>query len=439
MPTRDVNKPVKMKIYLSTYLIIFFGILGCNAQSKPTTDTTHVTVHQNLTDSAKTHALNGDTTKAIYYHKKALVHSRNHGLQEHEANTLLHIGVLLKGQDVEQSRSYLTNALTIAERLNKHDLRANILLAMSSVYKQEQNYKESLAAPEAPQKLLQDVFKKSRAEETAKLRAQEERQRERAIFLTVMISLFLLIAIFAYYYRRTKKLNKALFQSNQIKDTLFSIIGHDLRGPAGSIMQALEMLGTGLLNQQEEEQMIDLLKQQSHSFNETLNTLLNWAAAQLKGAQPQITQVDVMTTIQQSLSLLKAQAAIKNISINSATSDNLHVLADKDQLDFIIRNLLSNAIKFSYPGGQISITIKKQDKIAIIAVHDNGKGIPIEKQRELFSEGRLNSTFGTKGEKGTGLGLMLSWVFIQANKGSIWFESNEGAGTTFYVSLPIYI
>ncbi|MNR08336.1 Alginate biosynthesis sensor protein KinB [compost metagenome] len=204
-------------------------------------------------------------------------------------------------------------------------------------------------------------------------------------------------------------------------------------------MQALEMLGTGLLNQQEEEQMIDLLKQQSHSFNETLNTLLNWAAAQLKGAQPQITQVDVMTTIQQSLSLLKAQAAIKNISINSATSDNLHVLADKDQLDFIIRNLLSNAIKFSYPGGQISITIKKQDKIAIIAVHDNGKGIPIEKQRELFSEGRLNSTFGTEGEKGTGLGLMLSWDFIQANKGSIWFESNEGAGTTFYVSLPIYI
>jgi signal transduction histidine kinase len=426
-----------MKICLSTYLLVFFGILGCKGQVRPTYDTIHVNTYKKITDSAKAHALKGDTTKALYYHKQALLHTRAHGLQEHEAHTLMHIGILLKGQDTSQSRSYLKNALKIAERLNKHELRANILLAMSSVYKQQQNYKESLAALEAHQKLLQDIFRKSRAQETAKLRAEESRQRERAIFLTVMISLTLLIAIFAFYYQRTKRLNKALFQSNQIKDTLFSIIGHDLRGPAGSIMQALEMVDAGLLDEQEEKQVIKLLKQQSRSFNETLNTLLSWASAQLKGAQPHITSVDAMTTIKKSLDLLMAQAMAKDISINSPNYHDLPVMADRDQLDFVIRNLVSNAIKFSYTGGQIDITTEKRDNAAIIAVHDHGKGIPADKQRQLFAEGRLNSTFGTQGEKGTGLGLMLSWDFIRANRGCIWFDSNEDTGTTFYISLPL--
>jgi signal transduction histidine kinase len=428
-----------MKICISTCLVIFFWLSGCKGQSTTTTDTTHATTHKNITDSAKAYALKRDTVKALHHHKRALSHARNHGLQEHEAHTLMHIGLLLKGQDTNQSLSYLENALRIAERLNKHELRANIMLAKSSIYKQQQNYKESLNALESHQKLLQDVFKKNKAEETAKLRAEEIRQRERAIFLTVMISLTILIAIFAFYYRRTKRLNKALFQSNQIKDTLFSIIGHDLRGPAGSIMQALEMVDAGLLNEQEEKEVIKLLKQQSRSFNETLNTLLSWAAAQLKGAEPHITSVDAMMTIRKSLDLLMAQAAVKDVKINWPNGRDLSVLADRDQLDFVIRNLLSNAIKFSYPGGQIEITTEQQDNSAVIAVHDHGKGIPADKQHQLFTEGRLSSTFGTKGEKGTGLGLMLSWDFIRANHGRIWFNSKEGNGTTFYISLPLSV
>ncbi len=428
-----------MKVSLLTYVAIFLLGYGCQGQPQPPQDTVHVATYKNITDSAKKYALNHDTAKAIDYHKKALLHTRKHGLQEQEANSLMHIGLLLKGQDTNQSHAYLNKALQIAEQLDKHELRANILLAMSSVYKQQQNYKESLATLEAHQKLIQEVFKKHKAEELAQLHDEETHQRERAIFVTVAVALFILLLIFAYYYRRIKRLNKALSQSNQIKDTLFSIIGHDLRGPAGSIMQALEMVDAGILNQQEEKQIISLLRQQSRSFNETLNTLLNWAAAQLKGAQPQITSVDTLTTIQESLDLLMTQAAAKDIKIIPPHGNHLPVLADKDQFDFVIRNLLSNAIKFSYPGGQIEITTEKQDHQALIAVHDHGKGIPAEQQRYLFAEGRLNSTFGTKGEKGTGLGLMLSWNFIKANGGRIWFDSREGSGTTFYISLPLAV
>ncbi|MES2456292.1 MAG: HAMP domain-containing sensor histidine kinase [Bacteroidota bacterium] len=426
-----------MKTYLFACFLAVLTCPGCNGQMSVPADTGHLATYQNITDSAKAYALQQDTGKALAYHKKALAHARRHCLHEHEARTLVHIAMLLKGQQSDQSLSYLNSALQTAERLDKQELRADILKAISGVYKQQQNYRESLAALEAHQKLLQEVFEKSRKREEGQLRGEAERARERMVWLTILIALGLLTAVFAFYYRRTRKLNKALFKSNQIKDTLFSIIGHDLRGPAGGIMQALEMVDAGLLDQQEEKEVIGLLKQQSRSFNETLNTLLNWASAQLKGAQPHIASVNTMDAIQRSLDLLRTQAAAKEIEIHQPAAESLSVLADSDQFDFVMRNLISNAIKFSYPGGKIDITAEKQENAAVIAVQDHGKGIPADKQSELFAEGRLASTYGTNGEKGTGLGLMLSWDFIRANGGKIWCKSKEGAGTTFYISLPL--
>ncbi len=426
-----------MKLYLSICLIAFFISTGCQGQIRSAADTSHIVAYHRITDSAKSFVLERDTDSGLAYHKRALSHARKHDLHEHEARSLVHIGLLLKGQDADQSLLYLNNALQIAERLNKHELRAEILKAISSVHKEQQNYGEALATLEAHQKLLQAVFEKNKREEAARLRAEELQKRERAVLLTIMVSLALLTATIAFYYTRIHRLNRALHKSNRIKDTLFSIIGHDLRGPAGGIMQVLEMLDGGTLGEQDERKVIGLLKQESRAFNDTLNTLLNWASAQLKGAQPQVASVNALTSIQKSLDLLSVQAKAKNVQVNSPNEDDLLVLADSDQLDFVVRNLISNAIKFSYPGGKIDITAEKRDTTAVIAIHDDGAGIPAGKQTELFEEGRLASTSGTKGEQGTGLGLMLSWDFVRANRGRIWFDSREGGGTTFYLSLPL--
>ncbi len=426
-----------MKTYLSISLIAFFIWTGCQGQIQPLADTSHVVTYQQIADSAKAFVIEHDTDSGLEYHKRALSHARKHNLHEHEARSLVHIGLLLKGQDAEQSLLYLNNALQIAEQLNKHELRAEILKAISSVHKEQQNYSEALAELEAHQKLLQSVFEKNKREEATRLHAEELQKRERAVFLTIMVSLMLLTVTIAFYYTRTHRLNRALYKSNQIKDTLFSIIGHDLRGPAGGIMRVLEMLDTGTLGEQEEKKVIGALKQESHVFNETLDTLLNWASAQLKGAHPQVASVNALTSIQKSLDLLRMQANEKNVQVNLPNEDNLLVLADSDQLDFVVRNLISNAIKFSYPGGKIDITTEKKDNTAVIAIHDEGTGISESKQAELFEEGRLISTNGTKGEKGIGLGLMLSWDFVRANHGRIWFDSQEGGGTTFYLSLPL--
>jgi len=428
-----------MKLYFLSSIFVLAAVTGCSAQTQRVADTSEVKTFHQLTDFARAYVEQRDTGKGLQYHKQALLYARKQGLHAHEAYALVHIAKLLKGQDTGQSLTYLNNALKIADRLNKKELRADILMAISSVYKQQRNYREALAALEAHQKLLQSSFEQNKHQEIAKLRAEELRVRERAVFITILVSLALLTSIFAFYYNRTKRLNKALYNSNKVKDTLFSIIGHDLRGPAGGIMQALEMVDQGDLDEQERKEIISLLKHQSRSFNETLNTLFNWASAQLKGVQPRVAPVDAIVIIQRSRDLLRVQAAAKNINISMPIESGISVLADGDHLDFVVRNLLSNAIKFSYPGGKIDITAERNNNTAVIAVRDSGKGIPADKLNELFSEGRLSSTFGTEGEKGTGLGLMLSWDFIRANHGRIWCDSKEGVGTTFYVSLPLAV
>ena len=102
----------------------------------------------------------------------------------------------------------------------------------------------------------------------------------------------------------------------------------------------------------------------------------------------------------------------------------------------VIRNLLSNAIKFSHPKATITLTSKVENDFIIISVEDQGVGIPKEKLDLLFNSTDIISTLGTSKERGTGLGLILCKSFVQLNHGSIWVESEEKKGSTFFFSVP---
>lgn len=391
---------------------------------------------QQLSDSAGLYEKQGKSKTALHYHKRALHASRAAGMSEQEARILVKIASLLKNENAGASLQYLKDALEIAQRLGHHELKTDILLALAENYKQQENYREALATLEAHQKLLQTTFAKNKAREIAHVKAAEAAKLERYIFLSVIIFILLTAAASAIYFSRINKLNKELRASNQVKDKLFSIIGHDLRGPAGGIMEALDMVDSGILNEAEQKEVIGLLKKQSRSFNETLNSLLNWAATQLQGAETHKGRIDVKAIIQKSLDVLEGQARKKHITINNKIPDNLFALADMNHVDFVIRNLLSNALKFSYENGSIEIAGKEEDNQVVISVADHGMGIPVAKQQQFaVSASYMESSFGTSGETGTGLGLMLSKEFLQANNGRIWVESEEGAGTTFFVAL----
>jgi signal transduction histidine kinase len=114
------------------------------------------------------------------------------------------------------------------------------------------------------------------------------------------------------------------------------------------------------------------------------------------------------------------------------------VYADPEQIKVVIRNLVSNAIKFTPADGLVTISAQSGFASKMqISVSDSGIGMSDEHQKKLLKAEESISTFGTRGERGTGLGLSLCRDFVRGNHGNFWFESTPGKGSTFFFTLPV--
>ncbi len=226
----------------------------------------------------------------------------------------------------------------------------------------------------------------------------------------------------------------ALEKLNSEKNKLFSIISHDLRAPIGSIKQYFSFLKDNSLTD-EEKQLIEngLIKSTDEAY-ELLDNLLVWAKTQLGGSKPFIAHLNVSKTLESIVSQVETAAEQKGIRLITQIG-NVGVAADKNMLQLVIRNLLLNAIKFSVSGDVIDFIVYVKEDQAIFKIEDSGIGISEELKKAIFSLD-VKSNLGTQREKGTGLGLVLCKEYTQLQNGKIWFESELGIGSTFFVSLP---
>jgi signal transduction histidine kinase len=132
----------------------------------------------------------------------------------------------------------------------------------------------------------------------------------------------------------------------------------------------------------------------------------------------------------------KPTAGIKHINLSHFVSEPINILADKIMLKSILQNLISNAIKFSNPNTEINIYAISENNCIEITVSDKGTGMDTETLNNLFNFELNNSTRGTAGERGTGLGLMLCKDFVEKHGGKIWVESQLGEGSDFSFTIP---
>jgi two-component system sensor histidine kinase/response regulator len=147
-------------------------------------------------------------------------------------------------------------------------------------------------------------------------------------------------------------------------------------------------------------------------------------------------KIQVSVLIKEVSELYREAAEQKNISIHNEVPSGIEAFVDRNHFMFIIRNLINNAVKFTSPGGSISISAKSMDGKTQLSVRDTGIGMSKESHAKLFEIKTTQKTYGTAGEKGTGLGLILCKEFALQNKGEIWVESEPNKGSTFFVSLP---
>jgi signal transduction histidine kinase len=229
---------------------------------------------------------------------------------------------------------------------------------------------------------------------------------------------------------------------NISKDKLFSIIAHDLGSPLNSIL-----LSSGFLEKKyqtlEEEEVRDLLHQiyeNTDHIAKLLDNLLKWAVSQLGKLEVELETLDLSQLTEDTIELMMSTAREKNIHLVSHINKNTLAHADKRMVETILRNLLSNAIKYTENGGEVHVFSKPDKNFLEIAVADSGVGIPTDKLNSLFDLGVHNSTRGTAGEKGTGLGLVLCKEFVEKNLGTIRVEKNTNnetcTGTRVTFTLP---
>lgn len=229
--------------------------------------------------------------------------------------------------------------------------------------------------------------------------------------------------------------NEKLSELNRIKDKLFSVVSHDIKAPLTSLKLSLALAKIDKLNPEEFAAISTEIENHLDQTTNFIQNLLQWAKFQLQGETVKPTQLDLQNLIQETLDLLETEFRQKVITVHKEIHHSVYAYADPTMTRSVIRNLLTNAIKFTPAGGNITIAGKAENDEVIISVKDTGAGIPPAHQKSMFTLESL-TTPGTQQETGTGLGLVLCKEFVEKNNGRIWFITEEGAGTTFYISLP---
>jgi PAS domain S-box len=234
------------------------------------------------------------------------------------------------------------------------------------------------------------------------------------------------------------KQNTELSALNYTKNRLFSIIAHDLRNPIGGLMSFLE-LTKDLLQEGDEAKALNFLDMAIHSSKtsyDLLENLLHWSRSQLNAVTTNPVLFDITRVIKETTEIYAGLFRQKEIAVKIDGTSGLMVFADMDMVKTVLRNLVSNAIKFTPQQGEIRIISGIRDDMAVICVSDTGVGIEKERLGKLFNFNDNCSTYGTAGEKGTGIGLVLANEFVIKNKGRMWVDSTVGVGTSVYFSLP---
>ncbi|MCO5266873.1 MAG: cache domain-containing protein [Lentimicrobium sp.] len=237
--------------------------------------------------------------------------------------------------------------------------------------------------------------------------------------------------------RHTQLELKAL---NDMKDKFFSIIAHDLRGPIGSFTAFLELL-TDKTQQQsaaDTELHLNLLKNNSKSILFLLDNLLYWARSQ-RGALPfEPSAQDINYLINNNIALFSSSAEEKQIKLSTLIPEGLLARVDPHMFNTILRNLINNALKYTSAGGVVAIMAKANHAWIKVSVTDNGTGMTEETLKKLMNPGiKPVSIKGTKGEKGSGLGLVLCHEFIEKHGSHLTIESAPGKGSSFSFMVPL--
>ncbi|MDQ1004001.1 two-component system, sporulation sensor kinase E [Neobacillus niacini] len=204
-------------------------------------------------------------------------------------------------------------------------------------------------------------------------------------------------------------------------------IAHEIRNPMTALKGFIQLLEPSIKAQH--SMYYDVITSELARMDSIINEFLILAKPQ----ETKFQEKDICQIMRETVELLSPQAVLYNVQFHTHYEDQLpYVYCEPNQLKKVFINLIKNAIEVMPNGGEITIAINSiKDQYIVISIRDEGTGIPKDKIK------KLGEPFYTTKEKGTGLGLMVSYRIIEEHNGSMEVESEEGIGTLFKIRIPL--
>jgi PAS domain S-box-containing protein len=233
--------------------------------------------------------------------------------------------------------------------------------------------------------------------------------------------------------------NERLLELDRLKDEFVALVSHELRTPLTSIRGYLELLLDGEAGDltDEQRQFLGVVERNAHRLLTLVGDLLFLAQVEAGKLSLEFGAVDLGALAAECVETGRPLAEEKGVTLTLATGPLALLAGDHARLAQLLDNLVSNGIKFTPAGGRVDVRIRGERGQAVIEVRDTGIGIPPNEQEHLFERFYRTSKATEQAIPGTGLGLAISKAIVQAHGGLIVVASEDDAGSTFRVSLPV--
>ena len=362
--------------------------------------------------------------------------------------------------DTAQQNSYATLSALIDRRLD--ELRASVAQVRAG---QPQQVREALLNATSTQTVgqIRDVIRTMRQREAARLGQQvsDSQTSLRQIELTFLVATalgLLLLATLAWLVLRGLKQREELAEMRaealraetharadaedavRLRDQFLSIASHELKNPLTIVLASAQLLqrraSTNPAIGEQNLQAVDAIVNQTLRLNEWIDVMLDASRISSGNLAMSLAPVDALAVVRRAVAETVLSDGEHEIVLH-ATSEPLIVDGDELRLEQVIQNLVQNAIKYSPDGGQIVVSAERAPREAVIAVTDQGVGIPAEAMEHLFERFYRADNARASHINGMGVGLYLVHEIVTRMGGHIEVKSEEGAGSTFTIRLPL--
>jgi signal transduction histidine kinase len=423
-----------------------------------------------------------DYSNSIDASKKALRFSKMSGLNFYDDANYLNLAKahLLK-KDFKKAVFYADTSRAILKTHKNLEMRAFKCREIANVYNKLGLYAQALSCLLTYDSLniihtdsiFNSLFKKGQGfdaidskdleiqnlKDLQKKQIQLQKAQRRILLLTLGVSIFLLLLVLLLFMfiNRTTKATKDLNEKNAIINQQFDelqrqngvqlmtigIVGHDLRGPLSTIVRLKEsMISLGTQGRIKElEEVLEAVFSNLEKILGLSNNLVDWVLSSQSGIQFKFEEVKMQVVADSIRDAFTLSLQEKNITLALDIAENASAYADLECVKTICRNLIQNAIKFTPENKQISMSAKLvkgiSNQYVQIEITDEGIGIA-PRILEKIKAGKNTFSSGTKGEKGSGLGLIMVQALLSMNKGTMEIVTEVGKGTTFELLIPAY-